>query len=151
MPNVAAPIPSAVPARPRAYLIDTSIYIFRAWHVYDAGICDQEGRPVNAVAGFSDFLWQLIRYKRPGLVVCAFDDSQINSYRRELFPDYKANRTPAPPELRRQFALCREFCQAVGIPAFGSDRFEADDIIGSLAACLRARGYAVTVVSADKD
>ena len=80
-----------------------------------------------------------------------FDSSQTESYRRELYPDYKANRPPAPPELKQQFERCRAFCQAVGIPAFGSNRYEADDIIGSLASYFREQGFAITVVSADKD
>jgi 5'-3' exonuclease len=103
------------------------------------------------VFGFSDFLFQLMRQTRASHVACAFDASQTDSYRRGLYPAYKANREPAPDALKYQFARCREFCRAVGIPEFGSDRFEADDIIGSLAHHYRGQGYAVTVVSADKD
>lgn len=136
---------------PRAYLIDSSIYIFRAWHVYDDSITDTYGKPSNAVFGFSDFLFQLLKQKQPQHIVCAFDASQTESYRRELYPEYKANRPPAPPELKHQFEQCRLFCQAVGIPEFGSNRYEADDIIGSLAAYFREQGFAVTIVSADKD
>jgi DNA polymerase-1 len=136
---------------PRAYLIDSSIYIFRAWHVYDESITDSQGKPSNAVFGFSDFLFQLIRQKKPRYIACAFDANQTESYRRELFPEYKANRPPAPPELIHQFALCRAFCKAAGISDFDSNRFEADDIIGSLASYFRDQGFAITVVSADKD
>jgi DNA polymerase-1 len=136
---------------PRAYLIDSSIYIFRAWHIFDAALTDARGRPSNAAVGFSEFLWQLIQKKRPRYLACAFDDSQTRSYRRELYPGYKANREPAPPELRQQFQMCRDLCRALGVPAFGSDRYEADDIIGTLAARLRRQGFAITVVSADKD
>jgi len=136
---------------PRAYLIDSSIYIFRAWYVYDDSITDSQGNPSNAVFGFSDFLYQLIRQKQPSHIACAFDTSQKNSYRKELFPEYKANREPAPEELKVQFNHCRNFCRAVGIPEFASERYEADDIIGSLAQRLRDRGMAVTIVSADKD
>lgn len=136
---------------PRAYLIDSSIYIFRAWHVYDESITDAQGNPSNAVFGFSDFLFQLLKQKQPQYIACAFDASQTESYRRELFPEYKANRPPAPPELKHQFEQCRLFCEAVGIPAFGSNRYEADDIIGSLATYFREQGFAITVVSADKD
>ena len=136
---------------PRAYLIDSSIYIFRAWHVFDQRLTDGLGRPSNAAVGFSEFLWELIRRTRPRYLACAFDESQTRSFRRELYPDYKANRDPAPPELRAQFQMCRELCAALGVAAFGSDRFEADDILGTLAARLRAQGFAVTVVSADKD
>ena len=137
--------------RPRAYLIDSSIYIFRAWYVYDDSITDSNGNPSNAVFGFSDFLYQLIQQKKPEFIACAFDASQTDSYRKRLYPEYKANREPAPEELKVQFQHCRNFCRAVGIAEFGSDRFEADDIIGSLAHRLREQGMAVTIVSADKD
>jgi DNA polymerase-1 len=138
-------------AIPRVYLIDSSIYIFRAWHIYDTSITDRDGRPANAVFGFADFLYQFISQKQPTHIACAFDASQSSSYRKELYPQYKANRDPAPEELKHQFALCRELCRAIGLAEFGSDRFEADDIIGSLADHYRRRGFAVTVVSADKD
>ena len=136
---------------PRVYLIDASIYIFRAWHTFETTIIDSSGKPANAVFGFGDFLYQLIREKRPSHLACAFDTAQTASYRRELYPAYKANREPAPEELKQQFALCRAFCRAVGIPEFGSERFEADDIIGSLAHQFRQQGFAITIVSADKD
>jgi len=138
-------------SRPRAYLIDSSIYIFRAWYVYDDSITDSNGNPSNAVFGFSDFLYQLIQQKKPEFIACAFDASQTDSYRKGLYPEYKASREPAPEELKVQFQHCRNFCRAVGIAEFGSDRFEADDIIGSLAHRLREQGMAVTIVSADKD
>jgi 5'-3' exonuclease len=136
---------------PRVYLIDSSIYIFRAWYIYDTTITDRDGRPANAVFGFGDFLYQLIQQKKPRYIACAFDTAQTDSYRKALFPAYKANREPAPEELRQQFAWCRAFCRAVGIQDFGSERYEADDIIGSLATQYRKQGFAITVVSADKD
>jgi DNA polymerase I len=136
----------------RVYLVDASIYVFRAWHVYDGErFIDSDGNPRNAVFGFCEFLQQLTQLKRPQYLACAFDASQTNSYRKALYPAYKANREPAPEELRQQFALCRQFCRAVGIPEYGSDRYEADDLIGTLAARLRNTGFAITVISADKD
>ena len=137
--------------KPRAYLIDSSIYIFRAWHVFDDSITDIDGNPANAVYGFSEFLYQLIQQKNPEYIACAFDEHQTDSYRCGIYPEYKANRPPAPEELIVQFEYCREFCRAVGIPEFGSNRFEADDIIGTLASRLRSEGYDITIVSADKD
>jgi len=136
---------------PRVYLIDSSIYIFRAWHVFDTSIIDSAGRPANAVFGFGDFLYQLMLQKQPRYLACAFDASQTSSYRKGLFPQYKANRAPAPDELRQQFNSCRALCRALGIAEYGSDRYEADDIIGSLATHCRKLGHPVTVVSADKD
>ena len=137
--------------RKRAYLIDSSIYIFRAWHVFDDAIADIHGNPTNAVYGFTEFLYQLFEQKQPEYIACAFDAHQTNSYRCEIYPEYKANRPPAPEELITQFRYCREFCRAMGIPEFGSDRFEADDIIGTLATRLRNEGFDITIVSADKD
>ncbi|MBT5485225.1 MAG: flap endonuclease, partial [Gammaproteobacteria bacterium] len=61
--------------------MDSSIYIFRAWFVYDDSITDSNGNPSNAVFGFSDFLYQLIRQKKPEFIACAFDSSQKDSYR----------------------------------------------------------------------
>jgi len=135
----------------RAYLIDSSIYIFRAWHVFDDAIADIHGNPTNAVYGFTEFLYQLFQQKQPEYIACAFDAHQTNSYRREIYPEYKANRPPAPEELVTQFRYCREFCRAMGVPEFGSDRFEADDIIGTLASRLRNEGFDITIISADKD
>jgi 5'-3' exonuclease len=137
--------------KPRAYLIDSSIYIFRAWHVFDDSICDAEGNPANAVYGFTEFLYQLIQQKQPQYIACAFDEHQSDSYRREIYPEYKANRPPAPEELIVQFKYCRDFCRALGIAGFGSNRYEADDIIGTLATRLRKEGFDITIVSADKD
>jgi 5'-3' exonuclease len=81
----------------------------------------------------------------------AFDESHGYGHRHELYPAYKANREPAPPELKRQFALCREFCRHLGVAEFASPRFEADDLIGTLAERVRAEGLRVTVVTRDKD
>lgn len=137
--------------KPRVYLIDSSIYIFRAWHVFDDDIVDADGHPSNAVYGFSEFLYEFIKKTGAQYIACAFDASQTDSYRREIYADYKANRPPAPEELIRQFEYCRKFCRAAGIADYSSNRFEADDIIGTLAHRLRQQGFAITIVSADKD
>ena len=134
-----------------AYLIDSSIYIYRGWHVYSDEIVDSEGNPSNAVYGFTEFLRELLGLEQPEYIACAFDAKQTNSYRREIFPEYKANRPPAPVELKSQFKHCRNFCRAAGIADFSSNRFEGDDIIGTLATQLRADGFRITILSADKD
>ncbi len=134
-----------------AYLVDSSIYIFRGWHVYPDEIVDRDGNPCNAVYGFTEFLRELLELEQPEYIACAFDAKQTNSYRREIFPDYKANRPPAPIELKNQFKHCRDFCRAAGIADFSSNRFEGDDIIGTLATRLREDGFRITILSADKD
>lgn len=135
----------------RAYLVDASIYIFRGWHAYSDDIVDASGAPSNAVYGFTEFLHQLIELEQPEYIACAFDAKQTDSYRREIFPEYKGNRPPTPEDLKSQFKHCRDFCRAAGIADFSSNRFEADDIIGTLATRLRGEGYAITILSADKD
>jgi len=135
----------------RAYLIDSSIYIFRGWHVYSDEIVDAQGNPSNAIYGFTEFLREILVLEQPQYIACAFDAKQTNSYRREIYPEYKANRTPAPVELKSQFKHCRDFCRAAGIADFSSNRFEGDDIIGTLATRLRADGFNLTILSADKD
>ncbi len=135
----------------RIFLVDASIYVFRSWHVLPDTIVDADGEPANAVYGFADFLLQFLARSRPTHLALAFDESLASSVRNDLFPAYKANRDPAPDELRRQFGLCRELAAAAGFAGFSSPRFEADDVIATIAACMRAHGFRHTVVTGDKD
>jgi 5'-3' exonuclease len=136
---------------PVLYLVDASVFIFRAYYSVPIDVTDRDGNPVNAVHGFARFLGDLLERESPGHIAVAFDESLEQSYRNEIYPAYKANREPAPPELKRQFALCREVVRALGVAEFGSSRYEADDIIGTLAALAQREGQAVTIVSRDKD
>jgi DNA polymerase I len=133
------------------YLIDASVYIFRAWYSLPPDLADADGQPTHALYGFARFLSDLLERKRPDYVAVAFDASHGSCFRNTLYPAYKANRDPAPPELARQFALCREYCRHLGIAEFADEQYEADDLIGTLAALCRAEGLPVTVVSRDKD
>jgi len=135
----------------RVYLIDASIYIFRAWFSYPDDITDSNGHVVNAVHGYADFLTRLLKQLNPAHIACAFDGSLATSYRNEIYPAYKANRDPAPAELKYQFELCRQFTRAVGISEYSSDRFEADDILATMAEMMRLEGHPVTVITSDKD
>jgi DNA polymerase-1 len=133
------------------YLIDASVYIFRAWHSMPPDIIDGQGNSTHAVYGFARFLGDLLERRRPQYVAVAFDESHGSSFRHKLYPAYKANRDAAPEELKRQFTLCREFCRHLGIAEFASEQYEADDLIGSLAHICRRQGLRVTLVSRDKD
>jgi len=133
------------------YLVDASVFIFRAWFSVPIEFADRDGNPVNAVHGFARFLGDLLERESPSRIAVAFDESLEQSYRNEIYPAYKANRDPAPPELKRQFGLCRELVRALGLAEFGSSRFEADDIIGTLAARAREAGLPVIIASRDKD
>jgi DNA polymerase-1 len=136
---------------PVLYLVDASVFIFRAYYSVPIDVVDPDGNAVNAVHGFARFLSDLLQREAPRRIAVAFDESLEQSYRNEIYPAYKANREPAPVELKRQFALCREVVDALGLAQYGSSRYEADDIIGALATRARAAGMPVTIVSRDKD
>lgn len=133
------------------HLIDASVFIFRAYHSVPIAVTDLDGNPVNALHGFGRFLGDLIEQVRPEHIAVAFDATLVTSFRNRLFPAYKANREPAPVDLKRQFVLCRELCESLGVASFASAEYEADDIIGTLATSMRAAGQQVVIVSRDKD
>ena len=81
----------------------------------------------------------------------AFDESLSKSYRNEIYPEYKANRDPAPEELKRQFKWARDVAESMGLSCFADQRYEADDLIGTLATHWRERGHPVCIITSDKD
>jgi 5'-3' exonuclease len=133
------------------YLIDASIFIFRAWFSIPDTMTDDRDNPVNAVYGYARFLSDFIESVQPEHVAAAFDVSLTTSHRNEMYPEYKANREPAPPELKRQFDQCREVTRSLGVRECADSAFEADDLIGTLAAGMRDAGHCVTIISRDKD
>lgn len=133
------------------YLIDASIYIFRSWFSLPDTLTASDGAPVNAVYGFLRFLAELFETARPVNIMVAFDQSLTTSFRSEIYPEYKANRDPAPPELKVQLEACERLVSSLGISHLKHPRFEADDLIASVAVLARDNGYKVVVVSGDKD
>jgi 5'-3' exonuclease len=133
------------------WLVDASIYVFRPWFVRQPVTLDREGKPVNAVLGFLRFVYNLLQTEQPQQIAFAFDTSLHTSQRKTLYPAYKANRSPAPEELKYQFQLCREFLDALGIVQAASHHFEADDVIGTWVQQQRANGQACMIISGDKD
>ena len=133
------------------YLIDGSLYVFRAWHSIPPQFHDHEGAPVNAVYGFTRFLCDFLEKTKPTHAVVAFDESLTSSFRNTIYPDYKANRELPPEELKRQFAYCKEIAAALGLCVLAHEHYEADDLIGSAVVGMRKHGFRSVVVSADKD
>ena len=133
------------------YLIDASVYVFRAYYSMPPDMRDGEGNPVHALYGFARFIGDLLERVRPEYVAVAFDASLSSSFRNQIFPAYKANREAAPPDLLLQFERCREFCQHIGLAWYSSTEYEADDIIGTLVHRLRSEGLRSTLVTRDKD
>lgn len=138
-------------ARPSLYLVDASLYVFRAWHSMPDEWHDRDGWPLNAVHGFARFVLELLEREAPQHIVVAFDEALDGCFRNRLYPAYKANRPPAPEELKRQFGWCKALCQRLGLNTLAHPEYEADDLIGSALAEARLHGLRGVIVSADKD
>ncbi|BAL89995.1 putative 5'-3' exonuclease [Actinoplanes missouriensis 431] len=135
--------------------VDAPSLYFRAFHgIPEKAAQTPAGEPVNAIRGFLDMLAQLIRTRRPDRLVCALDADWRPAWRVELVPSYKQHRVAhgdveeVPASLERQVPVLLEVLAAVGIPAFGVKGYEADDVLGTLAA---GQPAPVEVVSGDRD
>lgn len=133
------------------YLIDASVYVFRAYYSVPDDMVDGDGNPINALYGFCRFLGDFIEQVNPEHVAVAFDESLTTSFRTTIYPEYKANREPAPVELKRQFSQCRRYSEALGLMNCAHPEYEADDLIGTLVEHGRRFGRPSTVVTRDKD
>ena len=136
------------------FLVDGSSYIFRAYHALPPLNRKSDGLQVNAVLGFCNMLWKLLRDmpkdNSPTHLAIVFDKSEI-TFRNKLYPDYKAHRPPAPDDLIPQFGLIREAVKAFDLPCLEQGGFEADDLIATYAREAGERGAVTTIVSSDKD
>ena len=137
-----------VNSRP-VFLIDSMNYIFRAYYGLPDTITAPSGMKTNAVLGYLRTLLRIIKEQDPPYIAAAFEGA--HSFRRELFAEYKANRVSPPDDLKVQFGYCQQITEAVGIPAFQVETFEADDVIGSIAVQMAELGHPVVIVSGDKD
>ena len=133
------------------HLIDASPYIFRAYFSIPSSMQSPAGQPTNAIYGYTSFLIDLLKREQPTHVAVAFDGSLTTSFRNEIYPAYKAQRESPPAELEEQLDACFEVTQAMGLRAFIDDRYEADDIIGTLVAKFQKKDCSFVVVSGDKD
>jgi DNA polymerase-1 len=135
------------------YLVDGSAYIFRAYHRLPP-LTNPAGTPVGAVYGYTTMLWKLAKdlHDADGPTHLAVVlDKGSQSFRHDIFADYKANRPPPPEDLVPQFPLIRDATRAFSLPCIEEAGLEADDLIASYARAAAARGWDVTIVSSDKD
>jgi DNA polymerase-1 len=123
--------------------------MYRAYHAI-RGLTGPDGRATNAVYGFATMLRKLIADHHPEFIAASFDLAGP-TFRDALSKDYKANRAPMPSDLADQVPLVHEACAALGVPVLNFGGFEADDVIGTLAAQARAAGFSVAIVTGDKD
>jgi DNA polymerase-1 len=133
------------------YLIDASPYIFRAHHSLPSSIRTPEGAPAAASRGFATFLLGLIETEAPAYLGVAFDRQLNSSFRNETYPDYKAHRDPAPPEIEAQIDTCFEIAGALGAATYIDERYEADDLIATIARQIAEKPNPVVIVTSDKD
>jgi DNA polymerase-1 len=144
-----------MPARPVLYLIDGSSQMYRAFHapIRTAGgslLRSASGAPTNAVYIFVTMLRKLLKEHAPQYIAASFD-LPGRTFRDDLAADYKANRKPMPDDLAVQIPLVHRACEALGVPIITHDRYEADDVIGTIAERAASEGYGVAIVTGDKD
>src|SRR5262247_3336693 len=142
-------------AKPLVYLIDGSSQMYRAYHApvrtMDGGLLrNAKGQPTNAVYIFVTMLRKLLNEHKPEYIAASFD-LPGRTFRDDLASDYKANRRPMPDELAVQIPMVHAACEALGVPILTSERYEADDVIGTLATKAVAAGFDVAIVTGDKD
>ncbi len=138
---------------PHLYLVDGSGYIFRAYHRLPP-LTNKHGEPVGAVYGYTTMLWKLADelHKADGPThMAVILDKGSHTFRNDLYDQYKAHRPPAPEDLVPQFPMIRDATRAFSLPCIEEAGLEADDIIASYAKAALAQGWAVTIVSSDKD
>ena len=133
----------------RLYLVDGSSYIYRAYYAI-RHLSNSKGEATNAIYGFTTMLMTLLREEQPDHIAVVFD-SKGPTFRKDIYPDYKANRSAMPEDLVPQIPLIKEVVTAFRMPALELPGFEADDIIATLARRFAAQGLEVTVVTGDKD
>ena len=134
-----------MPPKSRLYLIDGSSQMYRAYHAI-RHLTGPDGKSTNAVYGFVAMLRKLINEHRPELLAVAFDVAGP-TFRSELAADYKATRAPMPADLVEQVPWIHEACDALGVPVLTAERYEADDVIGTIAEQAVAAGHTVAIVT----
>jgi 5'-3' exonuclease len=131
-------------------LADSPSLIYRAFFALPQTIRDPGGEPVNAVHGYLDMLSRLLVDHRPREVVNVFDADWRPQWRVDAYPGYKAQRREDPPELPDQFLVIRMLLDAAGLPVAEASGYEADDVIGAIAAAA-GPDERVAVVTGDRD
>lgn len=135
-------------------LVDASAYIFRAYHALPPLTRKSDGAPVGAVSGFCNMLFKLLEDLKasnpPTHFACIFDKSSV-TFRNDLYPEYKANRSETPEDLVPQFPLVRRAAKAFATHAIELEGYEADDIIATYAKTAEQQGAKVTIIGSDKD
>jgi DNA polymerase I len=138
-----------MPDQPTLFLIDGSNQMYRAYHAI-RGLTGPDGRSTNAVYGFVTMLRKLINDHQPAYIAASFDLPRP-TFRSQMASDYKATRAAMPDDLVEQTVWVHEACEALGVPVYTAEGFEADDVIASMAQRAADNGFRVAIVTGDKD
>ena len=130
-------------------LVDGSSFLFRAYHAIPP-LTNAKGEPTNAIYGVSNMLRKLLTDYNPTHVAIVFD-SKTKTFRHELSPVYKANRTEMPSDLGCQIKPLHALIRAMGIPLISASGVAADDVLGVLACYAKTQGHHVIIATSDKD
>lgn len=133
----------------KIFLIDAHGYLHRAYHALPP-LTTSKGEPVNAIYGFARMIFKLLTEYKPDYLAVCFD-APGPTFRKNIYPEYKATRKETEPELKSQFPLSRELVQAMELTSFEVEGFEADDLIATLAKKAEQDNLEVVIVSSDKD
>ncbi len=131
------------------YLIDGHSYFYRAFHAIK-GLSNSKGFPTNAIFGFTNMLFKLLREKKPDALAIVLD-SPVPTARHRMYEEYKAQRPETPNDLLAQIPYMKKVIEAFRIPAFELPGHEADDVLCTLAKKAAATGVDVYILSGDKD
>jgi len=130
-------------------LVDGSGYIFRAYYALPP-MNNPDGIPINAVYGFTNMMVKLIEDFNPQDICVLFDFGR-ETFRNEIYANYKANRTSPPEDLIPQFDLIKQASRSIGLPTIEMEGFEADDLIATFVQKAKKTNKEVIIVSSDKD
>ena len=130
-------------------VVDALGLIYQVFHALPE-MTGPHGQPVNAIHGFTRDILDLLSRQQPELFFCAFDHSS-RTFRHDIYPDYKSNRSPMPEDLRCQIPNIQRMLEALGIPILTLENYEADDIMATVARETQTRGGRCLLVTSDKD
>ena len=130
-------------------LVDGNSLMYRAYHALPP-LDNGEGVPTNAVYGFLSMLFKALSDEKPGYCAVAFDPHGP-TFRHADYEAYKGDRPPTPDDLRPQFPIARELLQAMGIEILCVERYEADDLLGTLSKKAEAAGFETLLITGDRD
>lgn len=133
------------------YLLDASIYIFRSYFAMPDAWHNEDGYSLNAVYGYTQFLLRTLGQLKPQRMAAAFDESLGTCFRNEIYPEYKSSRALPDESLAFQLQACRKVTELLGVKSYSHKRYEADDLIATLAKNMRRSGRSLAILSRDKD